>query len=146
LLLKVVEELSEEIKDLYTELGVATVCQPYCCPFEYEVQYLHKLIWLVQHQPSELVNALAVQLEVLRKQLLGEDLPECEMCLIFEFLDLVLLEVLNVELGLAIPLSPLVLLTKVDCDHLRFLLRLEIRNSLCKWGLQAGTSLLLCSR
>jgi hypothetical protein len=48
------------------------------------------------------------------------------MCLIFEFLDLVLLEVLNVELGLAIPLSPLVLLTKVDSDDLRFLLRLEV--------------------
>jgi hypothetical protein len=111
LLLKVVEELSEEVKDLYTELGVPTVCQPDCCPFEYEVQYLLKGIWLVQHQP---------------KQLLGEDLPECEMRLIFEFLDLVLLEVLNVELGLAIPLSPLVLLAKVDSDDLRFLLRLEV--------------------
>ena len=42
------------------------------------------------------------------------------MCLIFEFLDLVLLEVLNVnvEFGLAIPLSPLVLLAKVDSDDL----------------------------
>ena len=59
-----------------------------------------------------------MQLEVLRKQLLGEDLPECKMCLIFEFLDLVLLEVLNVEFGLAIPLSPLVLLAKVDSDDL----------------------------
>ena len=68
------------------------------------------------------------------------------MRLIFEFLDLVLFEVLNVELGLAIPLSPLVLLAKVDSDDLRFLLRLEIRNSLCKRGLQAGTSLLQCSR
>ena len=48
------------------------------------------------------------------------------MCLIFEFLDLVLLEVLNVELGLPIPLSPLVLLAKVDSDDLRFLLRLEV--------------------
>jgi hypothetical protein len=67
-----------------------------------------------------------MQLEVLRKQLLGEDLPECEMCLIFEFLHLVLLEVLNVELGLAIPLSPLVLLAKVDSDDLRFLLSLEV--------------------
>ena len=121
-----VEELSEEVKDLYTELGVPTVCQPDCCPFEYEVQHLLKGIWLVQHQPSELVNALAMQLEVLRKQLLGEDLPECEMRLILEFLDLVLLEVLNVELGLAIPLSPLVLLAKVDSDDLRFLLRLEV--------------------
>ena len=59
-----------------------------------------------------------MQLEVLRKQLLGEDLSECEMCLIFEFLDLVLLEVLNVELRLAIPLSPLVLLAKVDSNDL----------------------------
>ena len=68
------------------------------------------------------------------------------MRLIFEFLDLVLLEVLNVELGLAIPLSPLVLLTKVDSDDLRFLFRLEVRYSLCERGLQARTSLLLCSR
>ena len=48
------------------------------------------------------------------------------MRLILEFLDLVLFEVLNVELGLAIPLSPLVLLAKVDSDDLRFLLRLEV--------------------
>jgi hypothetical protein len=48
------------------------------------------------------------------------------MRLILEFLDLVLLEVLNVELGLAIPLSPLVLLAKVDSNDLRFLLRLEV--------------------
>lgn len=141
-----VEELSEEVKDLDAELSVATICQSYCCPFECEVQYLHKRIRLVHHQPSELVNALAMQLKVLGKQFLGEDLPECEMRLIFEFLDLVLLEVLNVEFGLAIPLSPLFLLTKVDSDNLRFLLRLEIGNRLREWGLQAGTSLLQCSR
>ena len=120
-----VKKLSEEIKDLKTELG-ATICQPYYCPFEYEVQHLLKLIWLIQHQPIELVNALAVQLKILRKQLLREDLPESEICLIFQFLDLVLLEFLNMELGLAIPLSPRVLLTKVDCDDLRFLIMLEI--------------------
>ena len=59
-----------------------------------------------------------MQLEVLRKQLLSEDLPECKMSLIFEFLYLVLLEVLNVELRLAIPLSPLVLLAKIDSNDL----------------------------
>ena len=85
-------------------------------------------------------------LEVLKKQLLGEHLPESEVCLIFEFLYLLLLEVLNMELCLAIPLSTLVLLTKVDSDYLRFLIRLKVRNSLCERCLQAGTSLLLgCS-
>lgn len=137
-----IEELGEEIKDLHTELGVSTVCHPYCSPFKYEVQYLHKRIWLVIHQPIELVNALAVLFEVLRKQLQGEHLPECEMSLIFEFLNLFLLEVLDMKPGLAIPLSPLVLLTKVDSDDLRFLLRFEVRNSLCEGRLQPGTRLL----
>jgi hypothetical protein len=55
-----------------------------------------------------------MKFEVLRKQLLGESLAESELRLIFDLFDLITLELLDVELNLAVKLSPLLLLSVVN--------------------------------
>jgi hypothetical protein len=55
-----------------------------------------------------------MKFEVLRKQLLGESLAESELRLIFDLFDLITLELFDVELNLAVKLSPLLLLSVVN--------------------------------
>jgi len=55
-----------------------------------------------------------MKFEVLRKELLGESLAESELRLIFYLFDLITLELFDVELNLAVKLSPLFLLSVVN--------------------------------
>ena len=92
------EQTAEEIENAHCELGVAAVSQPHQRPLENNVQHFQQLVTLLPHEAGEGVDALYVLLEVVGEHLIAIRLANALYCQRLEFVDLICLYVLQLEL------------------------------------------------